>query len=210
MRPLGFSAWSGAGSGAEAGEWLPRVCRALRQYWGVVQRGDAGTRMPGSHPAPSLTGCVIVGKSLNFSGPQFLPVQKGHNDSGYLRPAVRMWNTKSLAQGLARGRGCVSPSLQATAAWGGPQRWQSGRLHLPPGLLWQGHQVGTWPGSPTSPHSGGSLSISGLRTDKGGALVLDRDLAPDTDIQVPSPSLTSHGTLGKSCLICQFCSYDTF
>lgn len=76
-------------------------------------------------PAPSLTGCVIVGKLLNFSGPQFPPVQNGHNDSGYLRPAVRMWSVKSLAQGLAHGSGCVSPSLQAiaaTAAWGGPQR----------------------------------------------------------------------------------------
>lgn len=62
--------------------------------------------MPGSHPAASLTGCVIMGKSLNFSGPQFPPVQNGH-DSGYLRPAVRMWRVKSLAQGLAHGR-CVS------------------------------------------------------------------------------------------------------
>lgn len=170
------------------------MCGAPRQSWGAVQRGDAGTRMPGSHPAASLTGCVIMGKSLNFSGPQFPPVQNGHNDSGYLRPAVRMWRVKSLAQGLAHGRCFVSTSLQAiaaTAAWGGPQRWWSGPLLLPPGLLWQGHRVGTWPGSPTSPCSGISRVISGLRTDIGGTLALD------THIWAPSPSRTSHGTLGK-------------
>lgn len=106
MRTEGFPARSGVCSEAEVGEWPPPVCGAPRQSWEAVQRGDARTRMPGSHPAASLTGCVIMGKSLNFSGPQFPPVQNGH-DSGYLRPAVRMWRVKSLAQGLAHGR-CVS------------------------------------------------------------------------------------------------------
>lgn len=83
----------------------------MRQYWGVVQRADAATRMLDSHPTPLLMGCVAVGRLLTFSGPQFPLLQNGPSD----RIAVRMRSVQ-CAQGLAHSRCCVCTNLDPAAA----------------------------------------------------------------------------------------------